>query len=254
MLCCLNRCWQSAPMSGHIPWPPKGERGMPSWLASHARCGGWVSAVGSRIWPPLLVLHPISAGTTVPVPITASPCPWVRAAGEGCGPSSGTSWRHSRRAGTNGHRDTLVPVCVPASPGTKPGSTRQGKLRKSGHKVALSRALCLKGRNGLFPGGQKKAPQLAPHGWHPMAGTPRAPQQCAPSQPQVRRIRGAAEAGPFAFWDGAFPGGEVGGGEGGDLPSREAWVPQQVWPPRQVRPVRRSCGARVAPRCPEPPA
>lgn len=58
-----NRCWQSAPtapVSGLIPWPPKGKRGMPSWRVSHARCDGWASTTGSRIL--LQVLHPNPVG------------------------------------------------------------------------------------------------------------------------------------------------------------------------------------------------
>lgn len=79
-------------------------------------------------------------------------------------PSTGASWQQSRQAGADGCWDTLMPIHALASPRTKPCSSRQGKLGKSGHKVALCWALCLK---GSFLGGQKVL-----QGWHPVGTVP----------------------------------------------------------------------------------
>lgn len=219
LLHCPSRRWQSAPTSGHVPWSPKGEGGMPSWLASHAGCGGRASATRSRIWPPLPVLRPIPEAPRFPCPALHPRAHGSIPPGRAVGPAPRTSWQHRHRAGASGHRDALVPIHVPASPGTKPCSSRQEKLGKSGHKAALCWALLSEEAQWLIPGWPKKGPT---------AGTPwLAPQQYAPSPPCVSRVPVAAEAGAFAFWDGAFPRGEVGGGEEGTRRAGEPGSPSR---------------------------
>lgn len=164
---CPNRCWQSAPtapISGLIPWPPKGKRGIPGWRVSHARCGGRASTTGSGIW--LQVLHPNPVGNRGSraqhrIPVPTGPSRW--------GGLQAQHWRHIMAAQpSSGRRRALGHACARTCPGfsrdkavlQQAGKTQQARAQSSFVPGSLS-----EGVQWLFPGWPKK---------YPMAGTPRA--------------------------------------------------------------------------------